>query len=171
MDKMPMLILAAILATSLNSCTAETYTANIEKFNIQVTSDEAVEILGEYAPSLYPDFTAYLVQLWIGNDLFETIIQDYGSSTDVSENALKHANQISYPMENENSKIWDYTDVGGQKGLIANVQVVASIPQFEIVYSPDASGNKGTMIVTITAYTADKKKVEDILKTLQINRI
>ncbi len=171
MGKILMFMLAVFLATCLNLSMAETYTANIERFNIQVTSNEAVGILDKYAPSLYPDFTAYLVQVWVGNDLFETIIQDYGSSTDVSENALKHANQISYPMENENAKYWEYTDVGGQKGLIANVQVVASIPQFEVVYSPDATGNKGTVIATITAYTADRKKVEDVLKTLQIIRI
>ena len=103
--------------------------------------------------------------------MFEAIIQDYGSSTDVSENALKHANQITYPMENENSKSWIHADVGGQNGLIASVQYAASIPQFEVVYSPDASGNQGTIIVTITAYTPDEKKVEDVLKTLQINRI
>ncbi len=171
MDKIIMFMLAVFLMTSLNCCMAETHKANLDKFNIQVTSDEAVEILDKYASSLYPDFTAYLVQMWIGNDLFETIIQDYGSSIDVSENALRHANQISYPMENENAKTWDYMDVGGQKGLIANVQVIGSIPQFEVVYSPDASGNRGTIIVSITAYTADRKKVEDVLKTLQIIRI
>lgn len=171
MDKKLMFVLAAILATSLNCCMAATYTANVGNFNIQVTSDEAVELNDQYAPSLYPDFTAYLVDVWVGNDLFETIIQDYGSSTDVSENALKRANQVSYPMENPNAKSWVYTDIGGQNGLIANVQIPASIPQFEAVYSPDASGNQGTIIVTITAYTPDRKKVEDLLKTIKIHRL
>ena len=171
MDKEMMFLMAAFLATSLSSCAAETYTANADNFNIQVTSNESVDIYDKFPPGSYPDFTAYLADIWVGNDLFEAIIQDYGSSTDVSENALKHANQITYPMENENAKSWNYTDVGGQKGLIASVQYAASIPQFEIVYSPDASGNQGTIIVAITAYTADKKKVEDLLKTLQISRI
>ncbi len=167
MDKKLMFVLAAILATSLNCCMAATYTANVGNFNIQVTSDEAVQINDKFAPSFYPDFTAYLVDLWIGNDLFEAIIQDYGTSTNVSEDALKRANQISYPMENPNAKSWVYTDIGGQKGLIANVQIPASIPQFEAVYSPDASGNQGTIIVTITAYTADEKKVRGCAKDPQ----
>lgn len=172
MSKISMLVLviAAILVTSLNCCTAGTYTANIEKFNIQVTSDEAVDFYDQFTPAMYPDFTAYLVDMWVGNDLFETIIQDYGSGTNVSERALVRAIQVIYPLENENKKSWVYTDVGGQKGFIADVQVAASIPQFECVYSPDASGNQGTIIVTITAYTADKKKVEDVLKTLKIYR-
>jgi hypothetical protein len=168
---MHVFVMAAFLVTSLNCCMAGTYTANIEKFNIQVTSDEAVDFYDQFPPTSYPDFTAYLVQMWVGNDLFETIILDYGSSTNVSENALVHAIQVIYPLENENKKSWVYTDVGGQKGFIANVQVTGAIPQFEIVHSPDASGNQGTIIVTITAYTADKKKVEDVLKTLQIHRI
>jgi len=167
---MHVFVMVALLVTSLNCCMAETHTANIEKFNIQVTSDEAVDFYDQFAPTSYPDFAAYLVDMWVGNDLFETIIEDYGSSTNVSENALVHAIQVIYPLENENKKSWVYTDVGGQKGFIANVQVAASIPQSEIVYSPDASGNQGTIIVTITAYTADKKKVEDMLKTLQIHR-
>lgn len=171
MYKKMMIVLAALLATSLNFCIAETYSAVAENFNIQVTSNEPVDIYDQFPPSPYPDFTAYLAEIWVGNDLFERIIQDYGLSTDVSENALKRANQVSYPMENENAKLWDYTDVGGRKGLIASVQYAASIPQFEVVYSPDASGNQGTVIVTITAYTGDKKKVEDVLKTLQISRI
>jgi hypothetical protein len=168
---MHVFVMAAFLATSLSCCMAETHTANIEKFNIQVMSDEAVDFYDQFAPTSYPDFTAYLVDMWVGNDFFETIIEDYGSSTNVSENALARANQVIYPLENENKKSWVYTDIGGQKGFIANVQVAASIPQFEIVYSPDASDNKGTIIVTITAYTPDKKKVEDVLKTLQIHRI
>lgn len=171
MDKKLILLFAAFLATSMSCCVAETYSAVAENFNILVKSNESVNIYDKFPPSSYPDFTAYLADIWIGNDLFETIIQDYGSSTDVSENALKHANQVSYPMENENAKSWVYTDVGGRKGLIASVQYAASIPQFEAVYSPDAIGNQGTIIVTITAYTADKKKVEDLLKSLQINRI
>jgi hypothetical protein len=166
-----MFVLAAFLATSLNCCMAATHTANIEKFNIQVTSDEAVLLADHFVSMSYPDFTAYLVDMWVGNDLFETVIQDYGSSTNVSENALVRAIQVIYPMENENKKSWVDTDVGGQKGFIANVQIAASIPQFEITYSPDASGNQGTIIVTITAYSADKKKVEDVLKTLQNHRI
>ncbi len=170
-DKMLMLALASFLAIGLNCSMAETYAASAENFNIQVTSNESVEFHDQFPPSSYPDFTAYLVDMWIGSELFETIIQDYGSSTDVSEGALKRANQISYPMENPSAKSWVYTDVGGQKGLIANVQVVASIPQFEVVYSPDASKSKGTIIVTITAYTADMKKVEDVLRTLKIYRI
>lgn len=167
---MPVFVMAAFLVTSLNCCMAETYAASTEKFNIQVTSDEAVDFYDQFAPAMYPDFTAYLVDMWVGNDLFETIIQDYGSSTNVSEKALVRAIQIIYPLENENKKSWAYTDVGGQKGFIADVQVPASIPQFEAVYSPDSSGNRGTIIVTITAYTADKKKVEDVLKTLKIYR-
>ena len=168
---MHVFVMVALLVTSLTCCMAETYTANIEKFKIEVTSDEAVDFYDQFAPSSYPDFTAHLVDMWVGNDLFETIIQDYGTSTNVSEKALVRAIQVIYPLENENKKSWVYTDVGGQKGFIANVQVAASIPQSEIVYSPDASGNQGTIIVTITAYTADKKKVEDVLKTLQIHRI
>lgn len=171
MDKKLIFMLAAFLVTSLNCCIAGTYTANIEKFNIQVTSDEAVDFYDQFVPAMYPDFTAYLVDMWVGNDLFETIIEDYGSSTNVSEKALVRAIQVIYPLENENKKSWAYTNVGGQKGLIADVHVAASIPQFESVYSPDASGNQGTIIVTITAYTADEKKVEDVLKTLQIHRI
>jgi len=167
---MRVFVMAAILVTSLNCCVAETYTANIEKFNTQVTSDEVVDFYDQFAIVSYPDFTAYLVDMWVGNDLFETIIEEYGSSTNVSENALEHAIQVIYPLENENQKSWVYTNVGDKKGLIANVQVAASIPQFEIVYSPDASGDQGTIIVTITAYTADKKKIEDTLKTLQIHR-
>ena len=163
-------VMAAFLVTSLNCCMAGTYTANIEKFNIEVTSDEAVDFYDQFAPTSYPDFAAYLVDMWVGNDLFETIIEDYGSSTNVSEKALVRAIQVIYPLENENKKSWVYTDVGGQKGYIADVQVAASIPQFESVYSPDASGNQGTIIVTITAYTANKKKVEDVLKNLQIHR-
>lgn len=164
------LVIAAFLVSSLNCCMAGTYTANIEKFNIEVTSDEAVDFYDRFAPASYPDSTAYLFQMWVGNDLFETIIQDYGSSTNVSEKALARAIQVIYPLENENKKSWVYTDVGGQKGFIADVQVAASVPQFEIVYSPDASVNQGTIIVTITAYTADKEKVEDVLKTLKIYR-
>lgn len=163
-------VMAAFLVTSLNCCMAGTYTADIEKFSIEATSDEAVDLYNQFVPALYPDFTAYLVQMWVGNDLFETIIEDYGSSTNVSEKALARAIQVIYPLENENKKSWAYTDVGGQKGLIADVQVAASIPQFESVYSPDASGDQGTIIVTITAYTADKKKVENVLKTLKIHR-
>jgi hypothetical protein len=174
MDKILMFVLAVFLATSLNCCVAETHTANIEKFNIQVTSDEVVDFADQFAPSSYPDFTAYLVDMWVGNDLFETVIEDYGSRINVSENALVRAMRLicrlEYPLENEDIKSWVYTDVGGQKGFITNVQVAASIPRFEITYSPDASGNQGTIIVTITAYTADKKKVEDVLKTLQIHR-
>lgn len=171
MNKILMLMLAAFLATGLNCCMAEMYTANAYNFNIQVKSNESIEFHDQFAPSSYPDFTAYLVDMWVGNELFETIIQDYGSSTDVSENALIHANQVSYPMEDESKKSWVNIDVGGQNSLIASVQYPASIPQFEVVYSPDASGNQGTIIVTITAYTADKKKVEDVLKTLQIHRV
>jgi hypothetical protein len=167
---MHVFVMAAFLVTSLNCCMAGTYTANIEKFNIQVTSDEAVAFYDQFVSTSYPDFTAYLVQMWVRNDLFEMIILDYGSSTNVSEKALVRAIQVIYPLENEDKKSWVQTDVGGQKGLIADVQVAASIPQYEIVYSPDASDNQGTIIVTITAYTADKKKVEDVLKTLQINR-
>ena len=167
---MHVFVIAALLVASLNCCMAGTYTANIEKFNIEVTSDEAVDFYDQFAPTSYPDFAAYLVDRWVGNDLFETIIEDYGSSTNVSEKALVRAIQVIYPLENENKKSWVYTDVGGQKGYIANVQVAASIPQFEITYSPDASGNQGTIIVAITAYTADKKKVEDVLKTLKIHR-
>ena len=163
-------LLAAFLVTSLNCCMAGTYTANIEKFNIEATSDEAVDFYDQFAPASYPDFTAYLVDMWVGNDLFEMIIGDYGSSTNVSEDALVHAIKTFYPSENAKAKSWDYVDVGGQKGFIANVQVAASIPQFEVTYSPDASGNQGTIIVAITAYTADKKKVEDVLKTLKIYR-
>ena len=170
MDKIFMFVLAAFLATSLNCCMGETHTANIGKFNIQVMSDEAVKINDQFAPTTYPDFTADLVDLWVGNDLFEMIIGDYGSTTNVSEDVLVHAIKTFYPSENAKAKSWDYVDVGGQNGFIANVQVTASIPQFEITYSPDASGNQGTIIVAITAYTADKKKVEDVLKTLQINR-
>lgn len=168
--QMPVFVMAAVLVTSLNCCMAGTYTTNIEKFNIQVTSDEAVDFYDQFTPVMYPDFTAYLVQMWVGNDLFETIIEDYGYSINVSEKALVRAIQVIYPLENENKKSWAYTDVGGQKGFIADVQVAASIPQFEGVYSPDAYGNQGTIIVTITAYTADKKKVEDVLKTLKIYR-
>jgi hypothetical protein len=98
------------------------------------------------------------------------IIGDYSTSTDVSEDALLHAIKTFYPSENAKAKSWVYTDVGGQKGFIASVQVAASIPQFEVTYSPDASGNQGTIIVAITAYTADEKKVEDVLKTLKIYR-
>lgn len=170
MSKILMFVLAAFLATSLNCCMAATHTANIEKFNIKVTSDEPVNINDHFPPVSYPDFIAYLVDIWVGNDLFEAIIADYGTSMDVSENALLHTIKIIYPMENENTKSWVYTTVGSQKGFIANVQIPASIPQFEIAYSPDASGNQGTIIVAITAYTADKKKVEDVLKTLQIHR-
>ncbi len=170
MDKILILAFATVLAISFNCCMAKTYSANLEKFNIQVTSDEPVQINDQFAPSFYPHFTAYLVDMWIGNDLFEAIIQDYGTSTNVSEDALKRANQVSYPMENPNAKSWVYTDVGGQKGLIASVQYPASLPQFEVVYSPDISGNQGAIIVTITAYTADEKKVEDVLKTLKIQR-
>jgi hypothetical protein len=171
MDKILMFVLAAFLATSVNCCMAQTHTANIEKFNIQVKSDEAADLYDQFVPMFYPDFTAYLVDMWVGNDLFETIIEDYPSSTNVSENALIHAIQVIYPLEDESKKSWVPTVVGGQKGLIAEVQVTASIPQYEVVYSPDDSGNLGTIIVTITAYTADKKKAEDVLKTLQINRI
>ena len=171
MDKMRILALVAVLAISFNCCMAKTYTANTEKFNIQVTSDEPVQINDKFTPSFYPNFTAYLVDLWMGNDLFEAIIQDYGTSMEVSEDALKGANQVSYPMEDPKAKSWVYTDVGGQNGLITIVQIPASIPQYEVVYSPDASGNQGTIIVTITAYTGDEKKVEDVLKTLEIHRI
>ncbi|VVB62456.1 Uncharacterised protein [uncultured archaeon] len=167
---MHVFVMAAFLVTSLNCCMAETYTANIEKFKIEVTSEEAVDFYDQFPPASYPDFTANLVQMWVGNDLFETVIMDYGSSTNVSEKALVRANQVIYPLENQNKKSWVYTDIGGQKGFIADVQVAASIPQFEMVYSPDASGNQGTIIVTITAYTADKKKVEDVLKALKIHR-
>lgn len=170
MDKISIFMLAAFLVTSLNFCMAGTYTANIEKFKIEVTSDGAVDFYDQFPPTVYPDFTANLVQMWVGNDLLETIILDYDSSTNVSEKALVRAIQVIYPLENENKKSWVYTNVGGQKGFIADVQVPASIPQFEIVYSPDATGNQGTIIVTITAYTADKKKVEDVLKTLKIYR-
>ena len=171
MDKMLMLLFAVLLATCLSGCMAETYTADMYNFNMQVTSDEPVKFIGQFPPSSYPDFTAYLVQMWVGNDLFETIIQDYGSNTSVSEDALKRANQVSYPMENPDKKSWNYTDIGDQKGLIANVQVTASIPQFEAVYSPDAYHDQGSIIVTITAYTDDEEKVKDVLRTLQIHRI
>lgn len=167
---MHVFVMAAFLVTSLNCCMAGTYTANIEKFKIEVTSDEAVDFYDQFPPTSYPDFTAHLVQMWVGNDLFETIILDYDSSTNVSEKALVRAIQVIYPLENEDKKSWVYTNVGGQKVFISDVQVTASIPQFEIVYSPDASGNKGTIIVTITAFTADKKKVDDALKTLKIYR-
>jgi len=167
---MHVFVMAAFLVTSLNCCTAGTYTANIEKFNMEATSDEAVDFYDQFAPTTYPDFTARLVDMWVGNDLFEMIIGDYGSSINVSEDALVHAIKTFYPSENAKAKSWDYVDVGGQKGFIANVQVTASIPQFEITYSPDASSNQGTIIVAITAYTADKKKGEDVLKTLQIHR-
>ena len=42
---MRVFVMAALLVTSLNCCMAGTYTANTEKFNIQVTSDEAVRLL------------------------------------------------------------------------------------------------------------------------------
>ena len=171
MHKILMFVLAAFLATGLNCCMAETYNASFyDKFNIEVTSDQTVKFADQYPPTSYPDFTAYLVDMWIGNDLFETIIADYGSFTNVSRDALLHTVKVVYPMESEN-KPWVYTDVGGQKGLIANVTIPASIPQFEITYSPDAIGNRGTMIVAITAYTNDEKMVKDVLKTLQIHRI
>ena len=166
---MHVFVMAAFLVTSLNCCMAGTYTANLEKFNIEVTSDEAVDFYDQFAPAMYPDFTAYLVDMWVGNDLFEAIIQDYGSSTNVSEDGLIRAIHIIYPSENQNTKSWGDTDVGGQKGFIASVQYPASIPQFEVVYSPDPN-NHGTIIVAITAYTSDNKKVEDVLKTLQIHR-
>jgi hypothetical protein len=171
MDKILMFLLVAFLATSMNFCMAQTHTANLEKFNIQVTSDEAVEFHDQFAPSLYPNFAAYLVNMWVGNDLFEMFIQDYSTRINLSENELIHANNVIYPLEDENKKSWELMDDGGQNGFIANVQVAGSIPQFEIVYSPDASDNQGTIIVSITAFTADNKKVEDVLKTLQIRRI
>lgn len=167
---MPVFVMAVFIVTSLNCCMAGAFTASVERFNIEVTNDEVADFYDQFAPARYPDFTAYLVQMWVGNDLFETVIMDYGSSTNVSEKALVRANQVIYPLENENKKSWIYTDIGGKKGLIADVQVAASIPQFEMVYSPDASGDQGTIIVTITAYTSDKKKVEDVLKTLKIYR-
>jgi len=170
MDKILMFMFAALLAISLDCCVAETYTANIDNFNIQVTSDEPVEFLDLNPPTSYPDFTAYLVNMWVGDDLFEMIIQDYGSNTSVSKDALVSAIETSYPVPNENRESWSYTDVGGQKGIIAYVQPPGSIPQFQIAYSPDAYRNQGTIIVAITAFTADEKKVEDVLKTLQISK-
>lgn len=173
MDKIVIFILVTFLATSLNCCMAETHTANVGKFNIQVMSDEAVEINDQFAPTTYPGFTACLADIWVANDLFEVIIADHGSSTNVSEDALLNTIHIIYPSENANTKSWNRTDVGGQEGFIASVQYPASIPQFEIVYSPDAdtSENRGTMIAAITAYTGDQKMVEDVLKTLKIRRI
>jgi hypothetical protein len=169
--KIFMLMTIAFLASDFYCCTAEIYSANVEKFNIQLSSDEAVQINDHFAPSSYPDFTSYLADIWVGSDLFETIIEDYGAKTNVSEGSLFHAIHIIYPMENENKKSWGQIEVGGQKGFIADVQYAASIPQFEAVYSPDASGGQGTIIVAITAYTGDKKKIEDVMKTLQIRRL
>jgi hypothetical protein len=71
--------------------------------------------------------------MWIGNDLFAINIQDYGHRINASENALTGAIHQFYPTLKESTIAWVNLDVGGQKGIISNVQYPAVYPDLRLL--------------------------------------
>jgi hypothetical protein len=162
----------AIIVVIPSCCVTDTYTAKTGPFIVRVANDyEPVKFVDDFKSIAFKDFNSYIIYMWVGNDMFSINVDDYGYATDVSERALLNMAYLTHPELEKKDVAWLNVSIGGKQGIIGKVEVPGSIPRFEAIYSPDGNGNQGTIIVTVSAFSENKKKVEKVLKTIKISRV
>lgn len=96
-------------------------------------------------------------------------IDDYQNSTDVSETRLM--NLITDMIKSNSYKLdWNKVTIGGNPGIIAQVQDSESFASYSVAaYSPDGNGKEGNTIVLIESFQS-RDVTNSFLKDFKIQR-
>ncbi|MCJ7444387.1 MAG: hypothetical protein MUO26_07655 [Methanotrichaceae archaeon] len=133
------------------------------------TSDPATEVIGSQKLEDY-NIYAFKVGAGYGESHIDINIEDHGTPADVSNETLK---SILKQYIAPNTKVtWNPVTIGGLPGIMGTMKFTTA-PKDECyiaAYSPDGSGEQGSLIVTMAMLHTSEDLADMFLRSLKISR-
>lgn len=166
------IILSLILLIS--AVAAKTETVDLGPFIAEFSADNfSGNVSTEIEPPIQmDDFNIYGFRIFNAEMPIDVSILDYGIPVDVSDSRLTDDIETGWKNLSEFEKIkWRFpASVGGRPAVMAEVIFRDSGHVYDVEYSPDGIGNRGSVIVEIASTTESESTFVKFLNKLKIKR-